>query len=97
MPTSQLCDPAAVRLLHFGLLGPEAKSVVVKGGREIPTVGEEGAYLLVDRIGDIVAVARGALAIVRTQAEPGLSALPGQHGGLTPDEQWVPLLLAHNP
>ena len=43
-----------------------------------------------------MAVARGTLAMVRTQAEPGLSALPGQHGGLTPDEQWVPLLLAHN-
>ena len=50
-----------------------------------------------DRIGDVVAVALGTLAMVRTQAEPGLSALPGQHGGLTPDEQWVPLLLAHNP
>ena len=39
----------------------------------------------------------GTLAMVRTQAEPGLAALPGQHGGLTADEQWVPLLLAHNP
>lgn len=50
-----------------------------------------------ERIGDIVAAAQGTLAMVRTKAEPGLSALPGQHGGLTADEQWVPLLLAHRP
>ena len=49
------------------------------------------------RIGDVVAAATGTLAMVRTKAEPGLSALPGQHGGLTADEQWVPLLLAHRP
>jgi hypothetical protein len=49
------------------------------------------------RIGDVVAAANGTLAMVRTQAEPGLAALPGQHGGLTADEQWIPLLLAHNP
>jgi len=49
------------------------------------------------RIGDVVAVPRGGFALVRTKIEPGLSALPGQHGGLTADEQWVPLLLAHNP
>ena len=47
------------------------------------------------RIGDVVAVPRGGFALVRTKIEPGLSALPGQHGGLTADEQWVPLLLAH--
>jgi hypothetical protein len=49
-----------------------------------------------DRIGDVVAAAQGTLAMVRTKAEPGLSALPGQHGGLTADEQLIPLLLAHN-
>ena len=49
-----------------------------------------------NRLGDVVAVARGGTALTRTQVEPGLAALIGQHGGLTPDEQWVPLRLAHN-
>jgi hypothetical protein len=48
----RLCAPESVRILHYGLLGPEAKSNVVDGTREIPTAGEEGAYLIVDRIGD---------------------------------------------
>lgn len=47
-----------------------------------------------DRIGDVVAVARGGTAVVRTAAEPGLSALPGQHGALSAEEQRVPLLIA---
>jgi Type I phosphodiesterase / nucleotide pyrophosphatase len=50
-----------------------------------------------DRIGDVVAVARGGTAIVRSAAEPGLSVLPGQHGALSAEEQWVPLLLARAP
>ena len=50
-----------------------------------------------DRLGDVVAAARGGTALTRTQVEPGLAALVGQHGGLTADEQMVPLLLAHNP
>jgi hypothetical protein len=51
VPKDRYCDPRSIRLLHYGLLGPQAKSIVV-GGKEIPTVGEEGAYLLVERIGD---------------------------------------------
>ena len=79
-----------------GLLGDDA---LVLPTEQAIAEGWFGAVAprVVDRIGDIVAVARGTLAMVRTQAEPGLAALPGQHGGLTPDEQWVPLLLAHNP
>jgi hypothetical protein len=50
-----------------------------------------------DRIGDVVVAARGGTAVVRSAAEPGLSVLPGQHGALSAEEQWVPLLLAHNP
>ena len=51
---------------------------------------------VVDRLGDVVAAARGGTALIRTRVEPGLAALVGQHGGLTADEQLVPLLLAHN-
>jgi hypothetical protein len=52
---------------------------------------------VVDRIGDVVVAARGATAVVRSAAEPGLSVLPGQHGALSAEEQWIPLLLARAP
>jgi hypothetical protein len=47
-----------------------------------------------ERIGDLVVAARGGTAVIRSQGEPHLSWMPGQHGSLTPDEQLVPLLLA---
>lgn len=53
-----------------------------------------GSTRFADRIGDVVVVARGGTAVVRSAAEPGLSVLPGQHGALSAEEQWVPLLLA---
>lgn len=49
-----------------------------------------------DRIGDVVMAARGTTAVVRTVAEPIISRLPGQHGSLTADEQYVPLLVARS-
>jgi len=55
--------------------------------------GPVGA-LAAPRIGDVVVAARGSAAIVRSAAEPQLSALPGQHGSLSVEEQLVPLLLA---
>jgi len=48
----ELCDPRSVRVLYYGLLGPQAQNIVVNGTREIPTVGPEGAYLIVERLGD---------------------------------------------
>jgi hypothetical protein len=47
---------------------------------------------LAPRIGDVVAAATGASAIVATTAEPAESALIGLHGSLTLAEQAVPLL-----
>jgi predicted AlkP superfamily pyrophosphatase or phosphodiesterase len=44
------------------------------------------------RIGDVVAVATGEVAVVRRSVEPGFSTLLGQHGALTDDEVRVPLL-----
>ena len=44
------------------------------------------------RIGDVVAVATGDVAVVRRSVEPRFSALRGQHGALTDDELLVPLL-----
>ena len=46
------------------------------------------------RIGDVVAAMRGGTALVRSQAEPKLAKLVGQHGSLTSAEQLVPLLVA---
>jgi hypothetical protein len=45
-----------------------------------------------DRIGDVVAIAQGGVAVVRRKAESRLSALPGQHGALSDDELLIPLL-----
>lgn len=47
-----------------------------------------------DRIGNVVAAARGSAAMVRSRVEPIESALIGHHGSLTSAEQRVPLLLA---
>ncbi len=47
---------------------------------------------MADRIGDVVAAARGSSAVVATVTEPRESRLIGMHGSLTPSEQRVPLL-----
>jgi len=47
---------------------------------------------MTSRIGDVVAAAAGALALVATKAEPRESALFGMHGSLTAAEQLVPAL-----
>jgi hypothetical protein len=47
---------------------------------------------MADRIGDVVAAARGLSAVVATVTEPRESRLIGMHGSLTPSEQRVPLL-----
>ncbi|MEU3523167.1 nucleotide pyrophosphatase/phosphodiesterase family protein [Streptomyces sp. NPDC038707] len=44
------------------------------------------------RIGDVVAVAHGDVAVVATESEPGASAMVGLHGALTSAELTVPLL-----
>lgn len=48
-----------------------------------------------ERIGDVVAAARGSTVLVRRAVEPVESALVGHHGSLTDAEQRVPLLLAY--
>jgi hypothetical protein len=47
-----------------------------------------------DRIGDVVAAARGTAGIIRPKAEPFISWMVGQHGSLSSAEQLVPLLVA---
>ncbi|WP_245565952.1 alkaline phosphatase family protein [Thermocrispum municipale] len=50
---------------------------------------------VVDRIGDVIAAARGGTAIIRRSHEPMESMLIGHHGSLSTAEQLVPLVLAH--
>jgi hypothetical protein len=45
------------------------------------------------RIGDVVAAMRGQAAVVRSEAEPVMARMPGQHGSLSAEEQLVPLLV----
>lgn len=44
------------------------------------------------RIGDVIALALGDAGVVERRKLPRLSAMPGQHGSLTPAELLVPLL-----
>ena len=66
-------------------VGPRAAAVAA--GLFGPVVTTAAAA----RIGDVVAVATGEVAVVRQQAEPLMSRLRGQHGALTDDELLVPL------
>ena len=47
------------------------------------------------RVPDLVAVTHGTAAIVRSEGEPVLARLPGQHGSVTDAERLVPLLVHH--
>jgi hypothetical protein len=50
---------------------------------------------MLPRIGDVLAVPHGDLAIVATEQEPGASRLIGMHGSMIPREQLVPLIADH--
>lgn len=56
--------------------------------------GERVADRVRNRIGDVVAAARGSAVLVRPSVEPVESTFVGHHGSLTSAEQTVPLLLA---
>nr|AIU93825.1 hypothetical protein LRS1606.391 [Rhodococcus sp. NS1] len=54
-----------------------------------------GAHLsatAAERIGDVLVIANGATTLMRTKHEPNHSRFPGQHGGLTSNDQnlWIP-------
>ncbi len=49
---------------------------------------------LAERVGDVVALARGTWALIATRREPGPSRLAAYHGSLTGVELAIPLLLA---
>ncbi|MBO2459277.1 alkaline phosphatase family protein [Actinomadura violacea] len=52
---------------------------------------------MADRIGDVIAVPHGDLAIVASEREPWLNRMVGMHGSLAAAEQIVPLLSATRP
>ncbi|MFC9515362.1 alkaline phosphatase family protein [Nocardiaceae bacterium NPDC056970] len=74
------------------LLGPRAwvgtRDDVVAAG----LLGPDPTAAALRRVGDVVMIAHGATAVVRSEAEPRMSMLAGQHGALTDDELLVPLL-----
>ncbi|MFT3662194.1 MAG: alkaline phosphatase family protein [Gordonia sp. (in: high G+C Gram-positive bacteria)] len=56
--------------------------------------GPGPAAHVVDRIGDVVVVARGDVLLTRPSAEPFETTMPGHHGGWTAAEMLVPLIVA---
>ncbi|WP_433247541.1 alkaline phosphatase family protein [Actinomadura nitritigenes] len=52
---------------------------------------------MAERIGDVIAVPHGDLAIVASEREPWLTRMVGMHGSLVAAEQIVPLLTATRP
>jgi hypothetical protein len=44
------------------------------------------------RLGDVVAAAHDDVLLIASEREPKESAMTGNHGSMTPAEQWVPLL-----
>jgi hypothetical protein len=48
------------------------------------------------RIGDVVVAAQASTVVVRSKLEARLSRFVGHHGSLTPEERFVPLLVASN-
>ncbi|MEU7529433.1 nucleotide pyrophosphatase/phosphodiesterase family protein [Saccharothrix sp. NPDC042600] len=85
--------PDEVRARWSAVLGERA---VVLSREEAVAAGWFGpgvAGHVLPRIGDLVVAMRDRAAVVRSAAEPLLSALPGHHGSLTEAEQLVPLLV----
>jgi predicted AlkP superfamily pyrophosphatase or phosphodiesterase len=83
---------ADVRAAWSATLGADA--TVLSGDEAV----EGGWFGPVDdavrpRVPDVVAVTRGTAAIVRSEGEPVLARLPGQHGSVTDAERLVPLLV----
>jgi Type I phosphodiesterase / nucleotide pyrophosphatase len=74
------------------VLGDDAWVVPREQAVEQGWFGPLGPHVI-DRIGDVVMAARGSAAVIRSVAEPVISRLPGQHGSLSAEEQFVPLLM----
>ncbi len=83
---------ADVHAVWSEVLGPQmwvaTRQQAVQAGWFGPHVEDR----VLERIGDVVAVAHDDIAIVARRTEPRESAMVGLHGSLAPGEQLVPLL-----
>ncbi|MDL5160376.1 alkaline phosphatase family protein [Actinomycetospora termitidis] len=82
-----------VRAAWTEVLGADA---LVVGKEEILDEGWFGPLddAVADRVPDLLVALRGTAAVVRSEDEPMLSRLPGQHGSTTDAERLVPLLIS---
>lgn len=85
-------DAETVKARWIDLLGDRA---TVLGRDEALALRLFGApdEFLIDRIGDVIAIAEGRHAMTSSRIDPRVSGLRGLHGGLTEDELLVPALL----
>lgn len=83
-------EPEEVRERWLSVLGEKVWLVSRAEAVAAGWFGPRVAGHVLPRIGDLVVAARGALALVRSAAEPSLT---GHHGSLTAAEQEVPLLV----
>lgn len=81
-----------VRQNWIDRLGPEFAVLTRDEVIDLGWYGPEVTAPARSRIGDLVVLALGSGAVIRSKAEPLLSRLPGQHGSITEDELLVPLL-----
>ncbi|MFC5064108.1 alkaline phosphatase family protein [Actinomycetospora atypica] len=83
---------ADVRAAWTATLGPDAVVVGKEQALDESWFGPVEEAVLA-RVPDLVVATTGTAAVVRTESEPVLARLPGQHGSTTSAERLVPLLL----
>ena len=87
---------ADVRAAWAGVLGDRAWVVSRDEAIESGWFGPLSPGMT-ERIGDVIAVPRGDLAIVASEREPWLDRMVGMHGSLVPAELLIPLLTTSRP
>ncbi len=91
-----LRDPGSAREVADRLSGVLGKQAWVGTRDDAIRAGWFGGQLrpeIADRLGDVLLVARGTRAFIG-EAETGIRAMVGQHGGVSDEERGVPVALA---
>ena len=89
------CLPGAVDDVLAAWQSELGDRMWVGRGAEALSAGLLGPHvtdLTRSRVGDVLAVATGDVAVVQSRAEPSFARLVGHHGALTAEELFVPLL-----